>query len=88
MLISLLKFTNGIGRHLKKIAFSTTNLLFRLSDISFYFFQKFFFEMVSQIIKFSFCKKNESIWFFGWDIINFEVRTNGIGRPPSIYILS
>ena len=39
--------------------------------------------MVSQIIEFLFCKKNESIWFFGWDIINFEVRTNGIGQYHS-----
>ena len=83
MLNSLLKFTNGIERHLKKIAFSTTNLLFRFSVISFYFFQKFFFVMVSQIMKFLFSKKNESIWFFGWDIINFEVRTNEIGQSHS-----
>ena len=38
----LLKFTNGNGRHLKKIAFHRTNLLFRFSVISFYFFRKLF----------------------------------------------
>ena len=50
MLNSLLKFTNGIGRHLKKIAFSTSNLLFRFSVISFYLFRKISFVMISQII--------------------------------------
>ena len=50
MLNSLSKFTNGIEQHLKKIAFSKTNLLFRFLVISFYLFRKISFVVSSQII--------------------------------------